>query len=166
MVVAFLLRAALFRNRRHYVQVWEADGERHVNSLFSAGERLISYLTSIGALDGHGRVGRSRMRPEDVDPVVNRLVDASFDYEEAVDVLVYHFSEDHFSPDQYELFLSHPKALPGELPEISMMEVAELLVALEALGYIRRIAQGFLVTTKMLPAMRRAQIQYYLTALE
>ena len=51
-------------------------------------------------------------------------------------------------------------------PGISKAEVDVLLQALEELGYVRRLSHGYLVTPKMLPAMKNAQILCYLTALE
>ena len=161
-LLIFLLRTALFRNRKPYIDVYIENGRKNVHSLFSVGEHLISYLTSIGAIHGSGVLGYSDMSERESIKKAKQLAGRDFDVEEAFSTLIYHFSDDAFSVHNPRLFVGPgPNALAdSDLPRLSQQEYDALLIDLCQLGYVKYIGDRYVPTSKAELAFRKAFIDY------
>lgn len=167
-LLAFLIRAAFFRNREPYISTWQESECRYAYSFWSAGEHLISYLKEIGVIKTENGYACLRLGEREIDRWAELLAENGLDVEKAFQTLIYHLSEDIISLSHPRFFVAYqpkPDALAqNDLPPISQMELDELAEDLRELGFLINNNDHYLPTASAKPAFRAASIIYDFSA--
>ncbi|MEZ0244414.1 MAG: hypothetical protein ACAH11_13640 [Sphingomonas sp.] len=151
-LLAAMIRLGTVWENAPYIEFYETDaGRRGVNSVFSVGEALISFLADIGVLtDFRGLVA---VPEEEIDRFAAAKVDSGLDLETMIKALIYHGTCDNWLFPTTRAGFQLP-ARPGPIAP-ALVGIAGNLVTL---GYLVAIEaqdgeRWYIWTSRIEPAM-------------